>query len=117
MPTMKSARMRARQRWRRFDSLVGMSSTADIVVHQHAQGLRVSSWRISRMMMQVRRDGMVGVLPAGGQINHRHHGAAQVDHPTNKGWHHGNLGDPPYSMISFTVRDADAKHLARQAEG
>ena len=95
-----------------------MSSTADTLSTSTPRVCVLSSWRISRMMMQVRRDGMVGVLPKRAARSITGTTAPRrLITPQIKAGTMGISVTSPYSMISLHRQDADAKHLARQAEG
>jgi hypothetical protein len=63
--------------------------------------------------------GDLGALAAeaAGQVDHRHHRAAQVDHPADEGRHHRDLGDAAVLDDLLDVEDADGEHLAAEEEG
>ena len=57
------------------------------------------------------------VTEADTQINHRYHGTAQVDHATDEGRHHRDLGELAVLDDLLDVKDAHRVHLAAEQEG
>ena len=50
------------------------------------------------------------------QINHRHHGATQIDHAPDEAGHHGDFGQVAVLDDFLHVQDAYSEHLAAHVE-